>query len=160
MLIRGVFVGINQRSVEHAEPTNKLIIWESLMNRYQSAIGLTLMSILLTNCATVTRGSNQAFTVTSEPNGAEVRFSSGLTCTTPCTLTMKRRPGFAVTVSKDGYDTQTANVVSQISGGGGTAMAGNVILGGLIGAGVDASTGAMNELVPNPLHIVLDKADD
>ena len=84
MLIRGVFVGINQRSVEHAEPTNKLIIWEYLMNRYQSAIGLTLMSILLTNCATVTRGSNQAFTVTSEPNWAEVRFSSGLTFTTPC----------------------------------------------------------------------------
>ena len=35
-------------------------------------------------------------------------------------------------------------------------MAGNVILGGLIGAGVDASTGAMNELVPNPLHFDLE----
>ena len=35
-------------------------------------------------------------------------------------------------------------------------MAGNVLLGGLIGAGVDASTGAMNELVPNPLHVVLE----
>lgn len=129
------------------------------MNRFLMVAGLTLVSILLTNCATVTRGSSQAFTVTSQPNGAEVRFSSGLTCSTPCTLTMKRRPGFTVTVSKEGYETQTASVVSQISGGGGTAMAGNVILGGLIGAGVDASTGAMNELVPNPLHIVLDKAD-
>lgn len=130
------------------------------MNRHFMAIGLTLACALLSNCATVTRGSSQAFTITSEPNGAEVRFSTGLTCTTPCTLTMKRRPGFAVTVSKEGYDTQTANVVSQISGGGGTAMAGNVILGGLIGAGVDASTGAMNELVPNPLHIVLDRATE
>ena len=40
--------------------------------------------------------------------------------------------------------------------GGGTAMAGDVLLGGITGAGVNAFTGAMNELVPNPLHIVLE----
>jgi len=120
---------------------------------------LTILSLTLINCATVTRGRSQAWTVTSEPSNAEVRLSSGLSCTTPCTLTVTRRPGFAVTVSKEGYVTQTANVASQISGGGGTALAGNVILGGLIGAGVDASTGAMNELVPNPLHVVLEEEE-
>ena len=118
---------------------------------------LVILSLTLINCATVTRGRSQAWTVTSEPSNAEVRLSSGLSCTTPCTLTVNRRPGFAVTVSKEGYVTQTSNVASQISGGGGTALAGNVILGGLIGAGVDASTGAMNELVPNPLHVVLEE---
>ena len=120
---------------------------------------LTILSLTLINCATVTRGRSQAWTVTSEPSNAEVSLSSGLSCTTPCTLTVNRRPGFAVTVSKEGYVTQTANVASQISGGGGTALAGNVILGGLIGAGVDASTGAMNELVPNPLHVVLEEEE-
>ena len=34
-------------------------------------------------------------------------------------------------------------------------MAGNLFLGGIIGAGVDASTGAMNDLVPNPIEVVL-----
>lgn len=115
------------------------------------------LGVAMVNCATVTRGRSQAWTVTSEPSNASVQLSSGLTCVTPCTLTVPRRPGFAVTLSKEGYKTQTTNVASQISGGGGTALAGNVILGGLIGAGVDASTGAMNELVPNPLHIVLEQ---
>ena len=115
-----------------------------------------LMPLMILSCATITRGRTQAFTVTSQPSNAQVSFSNGLSCTTPCTLTVSRRPGFAITVSKEGFNTQTANVASQISGGGGTAMAGNVLLGGLIGAGVDASTGAMNELLPNPLHIVLE----
>jgi hypothetical protein len=35
-------------------------------------------------------------------------------------------------------------------------MAGNVILGGLIGAGVDVATGAMMELKPNPLTVKLE----
>jgi hypothetical protein len=34
-------------------------------------------------------------------------------------------------------------------------MAGNVILGGLIGAGIDAGTGAMDRLTPNPLTVKL-----
>ena len=51
----------------------------------------------------------------------------------------------------------TANVVSQIAGAGGAALAGNVVLGGLIGVGVDSTTGATNELVPNPLHLVLEE---
>ena len=116
-----------------------------------------ISAIFIQNCATVTRGSQQAWTVTSDPSNALVRVSTGLSCTTPCTLDVKRRPGFTVTISKEGYKSQNANVVSQISGGGGTALAGNLILGGIIGAGVDASTGAMNELTPNPLHLILEE---
>ena len=67
------------------------------------------------------------------------------------------RPGFVVSVSKEGYKMITANVVSQIADAGGAALAGNVVLGGLIGAGVDSTTGATNELVPNPLHLVLEE---
>lgn len=51
-------------------------------------------------------------------------------------MEIKRRPGFVVTVSKSGFKTVTTSVVSSISGGGGTAMAVNVLLGGVIGAGV------------------------
>lgn len=112
--------------------------------------------ILTTSCATITRGKTTAFTVTSEPTNANVRFSSGLTCTTPCTLEMPRKDGFVVTISKDEYKTVNANVISSVANAGAAGMAGNVILGGLIGAGVDASTGAMNDLSPNPLHIVLE----
>lgn len=122
----------------------------------KAVLALWVTVSLASGCATVTRGTSQAFTITSEPTGANVRLSNGLVCITPCTLELKRRPGFAVTVEKEGYERVITNVASQIANGGGMAMAGNVILGGLIGAGVDASNGSMNELVPNPLHIVLE----
>jgi hypothetical protein len=35
-------------------------------------------------------------------------------------------------------------------------MAGNVIVGGIIGAGIDAGTGAMLNLVPNPVVLTLE----
>lgn len=34
-------------------------------------------------------------------------------------------------------------------------MAGNILIGGIVGAAVDGATGAMNDLEPNPLHAVL-----
>ena len=63
-------------------------------------------------------------------------------------------------IRKSGPATEVAieRVVSHgRAGAGGTALAGNVVLGGLIGAGVDSTTGATNELVPNPLHLVLEE---
>ena len=63
-------------------------------------------------------------------------------------------------IRKSGPATEVAvdRVVShRRAGAGGAALAGNVVLGGLIGAGVDSTTGATNELVPNPLHLVLEE---
>jgi hypothetical protein len=107
-------------------------------------------------CATVVRGTNQDFVVESTPPGARVVTSNGFECdATPCTFRMPRRPGFDVTVSLEGYATRTLTVDSAISGGGGGAMAGNLLLGGVVGAGVDVASGAMNDLKPNPLHVIL-----
>jgi hypothetical protein len=36
-------------------------------------------------------------------------------------------------------------------------MAGNVLVGGLIGVGVDAASGATKELKPNPLAVTLER---
>jgi hypothetical protein len=46
-------------------------------------------------------------------------------------------------------------VKREVVGGGVAATAGNVILGGVIGLGVDAATGAGFEHVPNPVNVVL-----
>ena len=43
-----------------------------------------------------------------------------------------------------------------MSNGGGAAMAGNVVFGRIIGAAVDSGSGAMLELVPNPVNVTLD----
>src|SRR5436189_224973 len=62
-----------------------------------------------------------------------------------------RRDNFTVTVSKVGYVPQAVNVESKVSATGGTAMA----VGGPIGAGVDAVSGAYNSLYPNPVSVRL-----
>jgi hypothetical protein len=117
--------------------------------------GAAAACVLLSACATITRGTNQDFVVKSEPSEANVKLSTGQTCVTPCTLRMKRKSRFVVTVSKDGYQTQETEVHGVVKEGGAAGMAGNVIFGGIIGAGVDASNGAMMNLKPNPLTVTL-----
>ena len=111
-------------------------------------------------CATVTRGASDTWTVNSTPAGAAVKTTNQFFCdSTPCTFKMPRKSEFDVTLTKSGYKPWTGHVTHHISGAGGAGMAGNVILGGIIGAGVDAYSGAMNDLVPNPLNVVLEKDD-
>jgi len=128
----------------------------STMSRLGRVVLLGAIAASSAACATVTRGTSQAFTVTSEPSGASVRTSNGYTCdATPCTFRVRRNAEFDVTVTRPGYRVANAHIRSEISSNGGVALAGNAIVGGLIGVGVDAVTGAMNDLRPNPLHVVL-----
>ena len=114
------------------------------------------VAMSLPACATVTRGSSQQFSVQSTPPGAQVSTSNGFECqATPCTFRMPRKDAFRITVSKDGYVAQTHDITSSVSGAGGTAMAGNILIGGIIGGAIDATSGAMNDLKPNPLIVTL-----
>ena len=94
-------------------------------------------------CATVTRGTNTAFEVQTSPAGATVSTSNGHQCpSTPCSIKMPRRSEFVATIQKPGYNPVQANVTTKVAGAGGAAMAGNVIVGGVVGAGVDVVSGA------------------
>jgi hypothetical protein len=114
-----------------------------------------LAALLLSGCATVTRGTSQKFAILSAPPEAQVALSTGQTCVTPCRLKLKRKNGFTATFTKAGYEPLRAEVKSKFSGGGAAAAAGNVLIGGLIGAAVDGSSGALNDLTPNPLKVKL-----
>ena len=109
-------------------------------------------------CATVTRGMHEAFTVETEPSGAMVETSNGLHCdATPCTFArVERKAEFTVTITKPGYRTWSGTVTHHTAGAGAAGMAGNVLVGGLIGVGVDATSGATQDLTPNPLHVALE----
>jgi hypothetical protein len=119
----------------------------------QRAALVGMAALAAQGCATITRGTTEAWTVETDPIGAEVTLSSGETCTTPCTLTKKRKDAFMVTIEKDGYERVQTQIQSQVAGAGAAGMAGNVILGGVIGIGVDAASGATKELKPNPLVV-------
>ena len=109
-------------------------------------------ALALAGCATITRGSKDVLIVESTPPGAQVQMSNGQTCdATPCTFKLPRKSELNVLVQKQGCKPQQIRVTNKVANSGGAAMAGNVLVGGIIGAGVDASSGAMLDLVPNPV---------
>jgi hypothetical protein len=117
--------------------------------------GVAMVTLVLPACATVTRGTKESFNIVSEPPAADVALSTGEKCQTPCKLRLKRKDGFTVTVRKAGYETIETKVDSEVSVGGGVAVAGNVLIGGIIGGVIDGSNGAMKDLKPNPLRVTL-----
>lgn len=111
----------------------------------------------LAACATVTRGSEDAWVVNTDPTGARVETSNGHQCpSTPCAIKMKRKSEFTATITKPGYKTATVQVSHKTAGAGAAGVAGNVLVGGLIGIGVDMYTGASQDLVPNPVTVKLE----
>lgn len=116
---------------------------------------LLLATATLPGCATITRGSSEALVIETTPIGAEVRLSSGEVCKTPCTLKKKRKENFVVFINRDGFEPVEVNVISETAGAGAAGMAGNVLVGGIIGVGVDAATGATKKLTPNPIRVTL-----
>lgn len=122
-------------------------------------LGLSLSTMA---CATVTRGTNDSVEFTSTPSEAKfsvtnVKTSEQQECISPCELKLSRKGTFDVKATKEGYVEHSGNLTPGISGGGTAGMAGNLLLGGVVGAGVDAATGAMNNLNPNPYNAVLEK---
>ena len=72
------------------------------MNRTLRLGGVLLCAASLSACATVTRGTRQNYVIETDPAGARIALSTGETCTSPCTLRLKRKAGFTVTVTMDG----------------------------------------------------------
>jgi hypothetical protein len=118
--------------------------------------GLAIASALtFSGCATITRGTTQSLVIESDPPGADVELSNGLRGRTPASFIVKRRENLVVKIKKEGYETVEANVTSSVRDGGGTAMAGNILFGGLIGAAIDGGNGSNKALSPNPVSVKL-----
>ena len=124
-------------------------------------VAVAAAAMSLCACATVTKGTEDTVTFESTPSGAAVSFNevtgrinqSG--CTTPCTIELNRKYTYSVEFEKEGYETWVQLLEPKLSGDGTAGMAGNILLGGVIGAAVDASTGAMNDLRLNPMVATL-----
>jgi hypothetical protein len=74
---------------------------------------------------------------------------------TPCVVVAKRSADITVTINKEGYQQQVIALTKEIPGTGAAGFAGNVLVGGLIGMGVDAYTGAAQDHKPNPVDVTL-----
>jgi hypothetical protein len=110
-------------------------------------LGAMLAFAALTGCASIVNGTNQVVSVETRAGSDSV---SGASCklqndkgvyyvTTPGTVTVHRAYGdMLVTCDKSGMPTTTASFKSSTKG----MLAGNIIFGGAIGAGVDMASGA------------------
>ncbi|WP_047308727.1 translation initiation factor 2 [Rhodopseudomonas palustris] len=120
--------------------------------------GAALAALLLSGCASVTRGTTENISIASTPSGAKADVSgteAPFSCVTPCVVEVNRNADITVSLSKEGYEPQIIPLTREISGSGGAGFAGNLLLGGVVGMGVDAATGAAMDHKPNPVVVTL-----
>jgi hypothetical protein len=121
-------------------------------------LGILALCALVGGCASVARGTTENISLASTPAGAEAQIS-GLdvptACVTPCAVLVKRNADITVTFQKDGFEPQMVQLTKEIQGSGAAGFAGNLLVGGLVGMGVDAVTGAATDHKPNPVIVTL-----
>jgi hypothetical protein len=105
------------------------------------------VAICAAGCATIVKGTTQVVALdTPGAQGAACELSSPAistqTVTTPATIELeKSQHNVSVTCRKACYQDGAGVIASYTEG----MTAGNVLVGGVIGLGVDAATGAMNK---------------
>ncbi len=119
-------------------------------------MSLLASMLALTGCASITRGTSETVEIQVDPADSTVTTSLGFSCAAmPCKFKVDRKSEFTVTATKEGYQPQTVDVTTKLSGNGAAGFAGNVLVGGVVGMGVDAATGATLDHLPNPVIINL-----
>lgn len=121
------------------------------MNKLGMVAIAATMTLALGGCATVLNGTKVDYEVSSLPSGATVKFTNGVTCTTPCSLELKRKSDLRADITLDGHKPTYVLIQSKLGGSG----FGNVLLGGIVGGVVDGTNGASNRLYPRPLFVRL-----
>lgn len=118
-----------------------------------------ISTIFLTSCASITRGIKETIIVYAWPEDSKIFTDIGESCaSTPCSFEIPRNAKFVLTASRKGYKTKTVNITTEIVESGVVSFVGNILIGGIgiVGAGVDSVTGAVQNHKPNPVIIELD----
>ena len=112
-------------------------------------IGIALST---TSCATIITGTKDKITFNTTPEGAKVIHKGIEKCTTPCTAEIPRSLSKqVVTFEKEGFIskevklTKTFNPVTLV----------NILLGGVIGLGIDTATGSLTKYSPKEYKVEL-----
>lgn len=126
------------------------------MNR----IYLIVILFAIHGCASITKGTTQNVVVnTPNVKGAICTLSSNSigsrVVTTPAITNLEKgKDAIQVRCSKECYDDGVAIIPSNFEG----MTAGNILLGGIVGFGIDAATGAMNQY-PSEVSIHMAKSN-
>ncbi len=103
-------------------------------------------------CATILNGDHQPVSFSSAPENATVTIDGVAMGRTPCVIPVARKGGDKIIQFQlSGYKTVIIELDNKIAAAG----FGNILFGGLIGAGIDAASGRAGSYQKS-LHIVLE----
>ena len=106
-------------------------------------------ALLLPGCATIIEGRTQRITVETDPPGASCAYYiegkrvADIISTPGNAIIRKSAEDLVIICGKEGFATTRLDNKASAAG----AVAGNFLIGGLIGAGVDIATGAANKYI-------------
>lgn len=104
--------------------------------------------LILTSCATIFSGTQQNVKFSSNPSVATVFIDNIEVGKTPFEIKLNRNKEHNIMLKLEGYQTYQTSITKKINGW----FWGNILIGGLIGVIVDASTGAMYKLTPKEIN--------
>jgi len=111
---------------------------------------------LLSACGTIVNGTRQTVAIRSRPPGATALvLPDNLTVTTPAEVELDRVRAHTVRVELQGYCRETVHIDRVTS----ESTMGNVLVGGLVGHTIDASSGGGWDLKPGAVDVTLRPAD-
>lgn len=125
------------------------------MKKFILLIGIGIIPLILTSCATILSGTSQSITIDSNPKGAQVYIDGVKYGKTPTTISIKK-PGLNEKYAElrlEGYESRTIILSKSLDG---TTFL-NILIGGIIGLGVDMASGAINKYDRSNYNVDLDK---
>ena len=111
------------------------------------SFALLALAASLSACSTITTGTTQSMTVSTDPSGATCHLTRGARTVavvnpTPGTVTVdKSKDSMSVLCRKDGFQDTAQTIDTEFQ----AMTLGNVLIGGVVGLGVDIATGAINK---------------
>lgn len=120
------------------------------MHRALQFASLLGIAAFASGCATLTKGTSQTLTVTTDPTGAVCTLSRdakplAVINPTPGSMPVEKGRGtISVVCKRMGYQDSSGVLASEFQ----AMTLGNILIGGLIGVAVDAASGAMHEYPP------------
>ncbi len=119
----------------------------------QLVAGLVL-GLISTGCCTIVSGRDQNVRITSEPAGATILVDGKPCGVTPAKFKLLRKEKHDVQVVMAGFEPAQATLKPGIN----PWLFGNVLIGGLIGIGIDAVTGSWETLYPGEVNVKMRQA--
>ena len=121
------------------------------MRRISTGSLVAAIAVALSGCATITKGTTQAVALnTPGAVAAQCTLNSSAigtkVVTTPATITLdKSQESITVLCKKECFQDGGTVIASNTE----TMAAGNLLVGGVVGLGIDAVSGAMNKYNPD-----------